>query len=179
MGMIFNSDDTNTLIGLVNGRFKRKAFTDFVTQDPSGFSLSNLQNLGGPNSIYTRVCAPLQLVNSNVTLRWEFWLGQLDQQQQTDSQGTTKHLSTWIGDTIYNVIHGERTTPGKYSGIEFFAVPTIGTTIKLDLTFPEVDDNEKANHKTKIITVFTNIVDAFPHHPTYGSRALRHPRHPR
>ena len=79
------------------------------------------------------------------------------------------------GDTIYNV-HGERNAPGKYSGIEFFTVPKDGTTIELDLTFPEKDDNEKANHKTKIITVFTNIVDAFQHHPGYGSRPLHHLR---
>jgi len=177
MGMLFNSDDTNTLISLINGRFKRKAFTDFVGQDPSGFSLSNLQNLDGANSIYSSVCAPLQLVNSNVSLRWQFWLGLLDAQTQTDANGTAKYLSAWIGDTIYNVIHYERTTPGKYSGIEFFVVPKAGTVIELDLTFPEEDDHEKANHKTKIITVFTNIVDAFQHHPGYGSRPPHHSHH--
>ncbi len=150
MGMIFNTQQTNTLIGYANGALVAGGFARAANDATlKGY----LATIGTTTNLHDHVWNHLGLGNAGVAARLGFWLRLLDTIQQNGHP-----VSYWIGQWILNALNNT----GRYAGVEFFAVPDTNISVS-QRDFQDL--NNGGNKYTLVITICTDVVDKYPHHP--------------
>lgn len=151
MGMIFNTHQTNLLLGYANGALVANGFTAATTDA----ALKNfLSRLGTTTNLNDHVWAHLGLGNAGVPRRLRFWLVNVLQSIQQNGHP----IDYWIGQWMVNALNN----PARYAGIEFFVVPDANISVS-QLDF--LDLNNGGNKYTLIITIHTDVVDKYAGHP--------------
>ena len=157
MGMLFNTGETTRLRQQLDAAFSGAGMSMLRTNPPAGFSTANLGTAYG-RPIFDYICKPLK-ITSRHPRRWAFWLGLLD---STVDKSGQYYLSYLIGNAIGDAIHN-----GNYDAVEFFPVPS--STVSLSIDISDIPDPANNNQLIKVVTIYTALVDSFPHAPPHNT----------
>jgi hypothetical protein len=68
------------------------------------------------------------------------------------------YLSYLIGNAIGDAIHN-----GNFDAVEFFVAPSAVASLSADIS--DIPDPASNNQLIKVVTIYTALVDSFPHAP--------------
>jgi hypothetical protein len=158
MGMIFNTGHTHNLTNMVNRAFAGANFTAHAADAALKNNLSNLGASSGQTKLYQHVWRHVGLGDDGVPRRLSFWFDLVDNGPQSGS--TVGH---WIGQFMLNALNNT----AKYTAIEFTPLPGPGP-ISVDPA-QDMPDHAHPGQFVMSITINTNVVDNYPHHPPPGT----------